>query len=173
MGYAIPGALAARLAHPDRPVVAFTGDGGFMMAIADVQTAVHENLPIIIVVFDDQEIALIRVKQELKGIPRHGVGIGGIDWESLAKGLGAEGDRDAEYCGAAQYGFDVDAGLFENRCRASRAAGPAGRRATTLPGVLPTRRPGSCRPTRRGAGSARLPDRPGGGLNRLPCRAGC
>ena len=40
MGYAIPGALGARLAHPDRPVVAFTGDGGFLMAIADLQTAV-------------------------------------------------------------------------------------------------------------------------------------
>ena len=40
MGYAIPGALAARLAHPDRPVVAFTGDGGFLMAIAELQTAV-------------------------------------------------------------------------------------------------------------------------------------
>ena len=51
------------------PVVAFTGDGGFMMAIAELQTAVRENLPIIVVVFDDQEIALIRVKQEIKGIP--------------------------------------------------------------------------------------------------------
>jgi len=91
MGYAIPGALGARLAYPGRPVVAFTGDGGFMMAIADLQTAVRENLPIIVVVFDDQEIALIRVKQELKGIPRHGVGIGGLDWESLAKGVGADG----------------------------------------------------------------------------------
>jgi len=91
MGYAVPGALAARLAHPDRPVVAFTGDGGFMMAVADLQTSVHEDLPIIVVVFDDQEIGLIRVKQELKGIPRHGVAIGGIDWEALAKGLGAVG----------------------------------------------------------------------------------
>jgi len=91
MGFAVPGALAARLAYPDRPVVAFTGDGGFMMAIAELQTAVRENLPIIVVVFDDQEIALIRVKQEIKGIPTQGVGIGGLDWESLAKGVGADG----------------------------------------------------------------------------------
>jgi len=91
MGFAIPGALAARLAYPDRPVVAFTGDGGFMMAIAELQTAVRENLPIIVVVFDDQEIALIRVKQEIKGIPTQGVGIGGLDWEALAKGVGADG----------------------------------------------------------------------------------
>ena len=91
MGFAIPGALGARLAYPDRPVVAFTGDGGFMMAVAELQTAVRDNLPIIVIVFDDQEIALIRVKQEIKGIPRHGVGIGGLDWEALAKGVGADG----------------------------------------------------------------------------------
>ena len=42
MGFAVPGALAARLAYPDRPVVAFTGDGGFMMAIAELQTAVRK-----------------------------------------------------------------------------------------------------------------------------------
>lgn len=89
MGYAIPGALAARLAWPTRPVVAFTGDGGFMMAMAELQTANREKLPITVVVFDDQEVGLIRVKQELKGLPRHGVGIGYTHWESLAAGFGA------------------------------------------------------------------------------------
>ena len=61
--------------------MAFTGDGGFLMAVAELQTAVRENLPIIVVVFDDEEIGLIRVKQEIKGIPlarrearRHGLG---------------------------------------------------------------------------------------------------
>ena len=73
MGYAVPGALAARMAYPDRPVVAFTGDGGFLMTVAELQTAQRENLPIIVLVFDDQEIGLIRVKQEIKGIPPHGV----------------------------------------------------------------------------------------------------
>ncbi len=91
MGFAIPGALAARLAHPDRPVVAFTGDGGLLMAVAELQTAVRENLPIVVVVFDDQEIGLIRVKQEIKGLEPYGVGIGGIDWERLAQGFGADG----------------------------------------------------------------------------------
>ena len=90
MGYAIPGALAARIVHPDRPVVAFTGDGGFMMALAELQTAAREDLPITVVVFDDSEIGLIRIKQEIKGIPRYGVGIGGINWESLAHGFGAD-----------------------------------------------------------------------------------
>ena len=91
MGFAVPGALAARLAHPDRPVVAFTGDGGFLMAVAELQTAMHEDLPIIIVVLDDAEIGLIRIKQEIKGLPLHGVKLGGCDWEKLAQGFGADG----------------------------------------------------------------------------------
>lgn len=91
MGYAIPGALAARIAHPDRPVVAFTGDGGFLMAVAELQTAVRENLPIIIVVLDDEEIGLIRIKQEIKGIPLYGVKLGGVAWDKLAQSFGADG----------------------------------------------------------------------------------
>jgi len=91
MGYAVPGALAARMAFPDRPVVAFTGDGGFLMTVAEMQTAQRENLPIIVIVFDDREIGLIRVKQEIKGIPRHGVALGGVDWEKLAQAFGADG----------------------------------------------------------------------------------
>ena len=91
MGFAVPGALGARLAYPDRPVVAFSGDGGFLMAVAELQTAVRENLPITIVVFDDQEIGLIRIKQELKGIPKYGISVGGMDWEKLAQGFGADG----------------------------------------------------------------------------------
>jgi acetolactate synthase-1/2/3 large subunit len=91
MGYAIPGALAARLAHPDRPVVAFAGDGGFLMAVGDLHTAVREKLPIIVVVLDDGEIALIRIKQEIKKIPKFGIGLGGVDWVRLAQGFGADG----------------------------------------------------------------------------------
>ena len=91
MGYAVPGALAARLAWPERPVVAFVGDGGFLMSVAELQTSVREGLPIIVVVLDDEELGLIRVKQEIKGIPRHGVGIGGMRWPALAEGFGADG----------------------------------------------------------------------------------
>jgi acetolactate synthase-1/2/3 large subunit len=90
MGYAVPGAMGARLAYPDRPILAFSGDGGAMMAIADLQTAWRENLPVIVLVFDDQEIGLIRVKQEIKGLQPHGVHIGGVDWEKLGHAFGAD-----------------------------------------------------------------------------------
>jgi acetolactate synthase I/II/III large subunit len=90
MGYAVPGAMGARLAFADRPILAFTGDGGLLMAVADLQTAWRENLPIIVLVFDDQEIGLIRVKQEIKGVPPHGVHVGGVDWEKLGQAFGAD-----------------------------------------------------------------------------------
>jgi acetolactate synthase-1/2/3 large subunit len=61
------------------------------MTIAELQTAQRENLPIIVLVFDDQEIGLIRVKQEIKGMAPHGVQLGGVDWEKLAQSFGADG----------------------------------------------------------------------------------
>jgi len=91
MGYAVPGAMAAKMAHPERPCVAFVGDGGFMMSVAELQTCVNENIPIICIVFDDEEIGLIRVKQQLKQIPTYGVGVGGMHWDKLAQGFGADG----------------------------------------------------------------------------------
>ncbi len=91
MGYAIPGAMGARVAYPERPVVAFAGDGGTLMAIAEIASSVRAKLPIIVIVLDDGELGLIRVKQEIKQIPRFGVGLGGVDWEKIANGFGADG----------------------------------------------------------------------------------
>src|ERR1700730_2015261 len=73
-------------------IVCAIGDGAcFLMTIAELQTALRESLPIIVVGFDDQEIGLIRVKQEIKGIAPHGVKLGGVDWEKLAHAFGADG----------------------------------------------------------------------------------
>jgi hypothetical protein len=49
--------------RPSWPIVALTGDGGCLMAIAEIQKSVREKLPIIVVVVDDEEIGLVRVKQ--------------------------------------------------------------------------------------------------------------
>jgi acetolactate synthase-1/2/3 large subunit len=53
MGYAVPAAMAAKLAHPDRPVLAVCGDGGFAMSIHALMTAVQEQLPIGVLVFNN------------------------------------------------------------------------------------------------------------------------
>jgi acetolactate synthase-1/2/3 large subunit len=53
MGYAIPAALAAKLVHPDRTVVAVCGDGGFSMTMNGLMTAVENDIPIIVVIFNN------------------------------------------------------------------------------------------------------------------------
>ncbi|HEY2270261.1 MAG TPA: thiamine pyrophosphate-dependent enzyme, partial [Streptosporangiaceae bacterium] len=67
MGYALPAAIAAALCAPQVPVVAFTGDGGLGMALAELETAVRLSLPVIVVVFNDAALSLIEIKQKPSG----------------------------------------------------------------------------------------------------------
>jgi acetolactate synthase-1/2/3 large subunit len=64
MGYAIPAAIAAKLTAPERPVVAFVGDGGFMMTAAEIATAVQYGINLTIVVFNNGLYGTIRMYQE-------------------------------------------------------------------------------------------------------------
>ncbi len=67
MGYALPAAIAAALCVPQAPVVAFTGDGGLGMALAEIETAVRLALRVIVVVFNDASLSLIKIKQKPAG----------------------------------------------------------------------------------------------------------
>lgn len=69
MGFGIPAALAVQLNRTEATVVCITGDGGFLMMAGEVITAKRYNLPIIIVVFSDGELNLIKVKQSWKELP--------------------------------------------------------------------------------------------------------
>ena len=67
MGYALPAAIAAALCAPQVPVVAFTGDGGLGMTLAEIETAVRLSLRIIVIVFNDAGLSLIKLKQKPAG----------------------------------------------------------------------------------------------------------
>ena len=67
MGYALPAAIAAALYAPQVPVVAFTGDGGLGMTLAEIETAVRLSLRIIVIVFNDAGLSLIKLKQKPAG----------------------------------------------------------------------------------------------------------
>jgi acetolactate synthase-1/2/3 large subunit len=67
MGYALPAAIAAALCAPDAPVLAFTGDGGLGMTLAEIETAVRLSLRVIVVVFNDSALSLITIKQKPAG----------------------------------------------------------------------------------------------------------
>jgi len=72
MGFGIPSALAAQLNDKDATVVCITGDGGFLMMAGEMVTARRYSLPVIVVVFSDGELNLIKVKQSWKDIPPYG-----------------------------------------------------------------------------------------------------
>jgi acetolactate synthase-1/2/3 large subunit len=75
MGFGIPAALSAQLLNPDSTVVCLTGDGGFLMMAGEILTALRYNLPVIIVVFSDGELNLIKLKQSWKELPPYGTQI--------------------------------------------------------------------------------------------------
>ena len=66
MGFAIPAALAAKLCHPDLPVAAIMGDGGFLMTAGELAVAKRLNLNIVFVVIQDNSLSLISIKQKNK-----------------------------------------------------------------------------------------------------------
>jgi acetolactate synthase I/II/III large subunit len=72
MGFGIPAAMAAQIINPEATVVCVTGDGGFLMMAGEMVTMKRYNLPVIVVVFSDGELNLIKVKQSWKEIPAYG-----------------------------------------------------------------------------------------------------
>jgi acetolactate synthase-1/2/3 large subunit len=88
MGFALPAAIGAALLDRSQPVVAFTGDGGLMMCAAELRTAAREKLRLRIIVFQDDELSLIKIKQEQRGYRTDGTSIGEIDWRLVANGFG-------------------------------------------------------------------------------------
>ena len=72
MGFGLPAALAAKLCEPERAVCAVLGDGGFLMSAGELSTAVREKLNVVVVVLTDNDLALIRIKQQRKTYPIFG-----------------------------------------------------------------------------------------------------
>jgi len=111
MGFALPAAMAAKLEHPERPVVAVVGDGGMAMVLSELETAARLRLPIPILVLSDRSLYLIRMHQERKGFEAGGVDFGPIDYAGIAPGFGARGFRAttwAEFDEAMAAGFRGD-----------------------------------------------------------------
>ncbi len=90
MGYGFPAAIAAQLAWPERPVVAFLGDGGFGMYMAELETASRLRLPLIVVVLCDGVLSLIGMSQERRGLPSHGVHFSNPDLAKVAAAFGVD-----------------------------------------------------------------------------------
>ena len=93
MGMAVPGAVAAKLVHPNRRVVAVTGDGGFLMNSQELETAARLATPFVVLVFNDRSYGLIRWKQMQQfGRPAF-VDFSNPDIVKYAESFGANGYR--------------------------------------------------------------------------------
>ncbi|QKK03515.1 MAG: acetolactate synthase large subunit [Pseudomonadota bacterium] len=93
MGAGLPVAMAARLVHPNRKVLAICGDGGFMMNSQELETAVRLGLGLVVLVLRDDAYGMIRWKQKDMGLPDYGLGFGNPDFVAYANSYGAKGHR--------------------------------------------------------------------------------
>lgn len=93
MGIALPGAIAARLAYPDRTAIAVTGDGGFMMNSQEIETALRIGTSIIILIWHDDAYGLIEWKQMNQFGRPSNIKFGNPDFVKYAESFGARGYR--------------------------------------------------------------------------------
>ncbi|HEY8450521.1 MAG TPA: thiamine pyrophosphate-dependent enzyme, partial [Bacillota bacterium] len=93
MGFALPAAIAAKLAAPRVPVVAVCGDGGFAMTMAEFTTAVALDLPIVVIVLNNRALAEESHKQLRMQLQPFGVRLHNPDFAVFARACGGEGHR--------------------------------------------------------------------------------
>jgi acetolactate synthase-1/2/3 large subunit len=91
MGYSLPAAMVAQLLNPKRPVVCFMGDGGLAMVQGELRLAASLELPLLVVVFCDNSLNRIEIKQANRKYPSWGTRIESTDIEMLARSMGCEG----------------------------------------------------------------------------------
>ncbi|MCW3051505.1 MAG: pyruvate oxidase, partial [Chthonomonadales bacterium] len=94
MACGLPYAVAAQIAYPERQVVAFVGDGGFSMLMAEFATCVKYNLSVKIIVINNQALGMIRWEQMIyQGNPEFGIELQNIDYAAVARAFGGTGFR--------------------------------------------------------------------------------
>jgi len=108
MGFALPGAIAAKLVHPERRVLAICGDGGFLMNVQEMETAVRLRTPIVTMIWEDKSYGLIAWKQDNEFGRHVPLSFDNPDWVKLAESFGWAGfrvERSAELKGALERAF--------------------------------------------------------------------
>jgi len=93
MGAGLPSAMAAKLVHPDRPVMAICGDGGFMMNSQELETAVRLGLHLVVLIIRDNGFGMIKWKQAQMEFENFGLDLGNPDFVTYAQSYGAQGHR--------------------------------------------------------------------------------
>lgn len=90
MGFALPAAVGAATLDRDCPVTVLTGDGGLLMCVGELATIARERLPVTVIVFADDSLSLIEIKQQARQLPAAGVTLGRVDWQQIGRGFGLD-----------------------------------------------------------------------------------
>ncbi|PJE02979.1 MAG: acetolactate synthase large subunit [Mycobacterium sp.] len=93
MGFALPGAMGVKLARPECKVLAVVGDGAFLMNSQEIETAVREKIPLVVLIWEDGGYGLIEWKMDLELGEHHYVSFGNPDIVKYAESFGAKGYR--------------------------------------------------------------------------------
>ena len=93
MGFGLPAGIAAQLVYPMKPVIVVVGDGGMLMMLHNLVLVRELKLPLIVFVFSDGSLSLIRVSAEHRGFLPYGVDFGPPDFAALAQIFGIAGKR--------------------------------------------------------------------------------
>jgi len=93
LGYALPAAIGAKIAKPEQPVVALMGDAGVMFTVQELMTAVQEEVPVVVMVFNDEGYGVERRHQDRLFGRRSGVDVRPPDFVRLAESFGAAAFR--------------------------------------------------------------------------------
>ena len=93
MANALPHAVGAAFAAPDRQVIAMSGDGGLAMLLGELLTVARHRLPVTIVVFNNSSLGMVELEMLVEGLPAHGTSHDPVDYASIARSAGIESIR--------------------------------------------------------------------------------
>ena len=111
MGFGLASAMAAKLVHPDRPVVSVIGDGGLLMYGGELATWARLGLPLTLVVMVDGSLTQIQRRQERKGYSTRSTTFQRVDYSAMARAFGIDAlkaERTAELCQAVERALQAE-----------------------------------------------------------------
>ncbi|HFD7484716.1 TPA: pyruvate oxidase [Staphylococcus aureus] len=91
MGCGLPGAMASKIAYPNRQAIAIAGDGAFQMVMQDFATAVQYDLPLTVFVLNNKQLAFIKYEQQAAGELEYAVDFSDMDHAKFAEAAGGKG----------------------------------------------------------------------------------
>ncbi len=92
MANAMPQAIGAQMAYPDRQIIAMCGDGGISMLLGDLATIKQYNLPVKLIIFNNRTLGMVKLEMEVAGLPDNETDMENPDFTLIGKAMGIESE---------------------------------------------------------------------------------